>query len=119
MLAPALCQSPPGRGRAGVALPPHARLATMARPRAFTRPEVPTDEAQTADFEQMLKELETLVSRLEQGELSLDESLRQFERGVELSRRCESALRAAEQKVEILLEQGADARPVPFDPPAG
>jgi exodeoxyribonuclease VII small subunit len=80
---------------------------------------VPPDESQTPDFERMLKELEALVVRLEQGELSLDESLRQFERGIELTRRCEQALKAAEQKVEILLEQGAEARPVPFDSQAG
>jgi exodeoxyribonuclease VII small subunit len=67
----------------------------------------------------MLKELEALVSRLEQGELPLDESLRQFERGIELTRACASALRAAEQKVEILLERDADAQPVPFEPQPG
>ena len=80
---------------------------------------MPPDEAQTPDFERMLKELEALVVRLEQGELSLDESLRQFERGIELTRRCEQALKAAEQKVEILLEQGTESRPVPFEPQAG
>jgi len=67
----------------------------------------------------MLKELETLVARLEQGELSLDESLRQFERGVELARLCEQALKAAEQKVEILLEHSADAATVPFESDSG
>jgi exodeoxyribonuclease VII small subunit len=81
----------------------------------FDPTDVPPNDAQTPDFERMLKELETLVLRLEQGELSLDESLRQFERGVELTRLCEQALKAAEQKVEILLEQGGDARTVPFE----
>jgi exodeoxyribonuclease VII small subunit len=76
-------------------------------------------DPQAPDFERMLKELETLVARLEQGELTLDESLRQFERGIELTRRCEQALKAAEQKVEILLEHGADAQPVPFESEPG
>jgi exodeoxyribonuclease VII small subunit len=77
------------------------------------------DATPTPDFERMLKELETLVSRLEQGELALEESLRQFERGIELTRLCEQALKTAEQKVEILLEQGPDARPAPFETPSG
>jgi exodeoxyribonuclease VII small subunit len=80
---------------------------------------VPPNDTQTPDFERMLKELEALVARLEQGELPLDESLRQFERGIELTRLCEQALKEAEQKVEILLEQGAEARTVPFDSQAG
>ena len=78
---------------------------------------MPSSEAQTPDFERMLAELEALVQRLEHGELSLDESLRQFERGVELTRLCEGALRAAEQKVEILLEQAADGQAVSFEQP--
>jgi exodeoxyribonuclease VII small subunit len=57
------------------------------------------------DFEGSLAELETIVERLEQGELSLDESLQQFERGVQLTRLCQSALKQAEHKVEILLRK--------------
>jgi exodeoxyribonuclease VII small subunit len=82
-------------------------------------PAVSADETSTPDFERMLKELETLVSRLEHGELALEESLRQFERGIELTRLCEQALKAAEQKVEILLEHGPDARRTPFETPSG
>ena len=59
----------------------------------------------TPDFEAALAELESIVARLEQGELPLEESLRQFERGVALTRQCQTALRAAEQKVEILLRK--------------
>ncbi len=59
--------------------------------------------AKLPDFEKSLRELETIVERMEQGELSLDESLKQFERGVALTRTCQSALQQAEQKVEILL----------------
>ena len=57
------------------------------------------------DFEKSLAELEQIVSQMESGELSLDESLKQFERGVALARSCQTALQAAEQKVEILLKK--------------
>lgn len=57
------------------------------------------------DFEGSLAELEAIVDKLEQGELSLDESLQQFERGVQLTRLCQSALKQAEHKVEILLRK--------------
>jgi exodeoxyribonuclease VII small subunit len=63
-------------------------------------------DAATADFEHSLAELESIVARLEQGELSLDESLQQFERGVGLTRICQSALDQAEQKIEILMRKG-------------
>ena len=69
-----------------------------------------TSDSPTPDLEKSLAELEKIVERLETGELSLDESLKQFERGVALTRQCQSALRAAEQKVEILLRKsGAGA----------
>ncbi|WP_406664279.1 exodeoxyribonuclease VII small subunit [Gallaecimonas sp. GXIMD1310] len=57
-------------------------------------------------FEQSLGELEQVVQLLEQGELSLDEALKQFERGVALSRASEQKLQAAEQKVQVLLADG-------------
>ncbi len=54
------------------------------------------------DFEASLAELEAIVARLEQGELPLEESLRQFERGVALTRLCQEALTRAEKKVRVL-----------------
>ena len=63
----------------------------------------------TPDFEAALAELESLVEQMEQGDLSLDESLKQFERGVELTRACQTALKDAEQKVQILLEKDGQA----------
>ncbi len=66
-------------------------------------------------FEDALSELESLVERMEQGELSLEDSLKSFERGVALTRTCQQALKAAEQKVEILTSQDPDARPEAFD----
>jgi exodeoxyribonuclease VII small subunit len=74
------------------------------------------------DFEASLEELEALVERLEQGDLPLEEALRSFERGVALTRQCQSALAEAQQKVEILLAQGAQAgerRTRDFRPDAG
>jgi exodeoxyribonuclease VII small subunit len=56
-------------------------------------------------FEEALQELEQLVARMEQGDLSLEDSLKAFERGVLLTRTCQMALREAEQKVQVLLEK--------------
>jgi exodeoxyribonuclease VII small subunit len=70
---------------------------------------------QEPDFETALQELETLVEKMEQGELSLEDSLSHFERGVKLSRTCQQALKAAEQKVEILMQKNAREEIVPFD----
>jgi exodeoxyribonuclease VII small subunit len=59
----------------------------------------------TALFEDSLAEIEQLVGQLEQGDLSLEESLKFFERGVTLTRICQKALQEAEQKVQILIEK--------------
>lgn len=66
------------------------------------------------DFEQALGELEQLVERLERGDLPLDEALKTFERGVALTRHCQSALKSAQQKVEILLKKSGKAELQPF-----
>ncbi|MEM9623648.1 MAG: exodeoxyribonuclease VII small subunit [Pseudomonadota bacterium] len=58
------------------------------------------------DFEQALAELENLVNQMEGGELSLDQSLQAFERGVLLTRHCQAALEAAELKVQTLTGDG-------------
>ena len=68
----------------------------------------------TVKFEQSLQELEQLVEALEQGDLSLDEALQQFARGVELSRSCQKVLEQAEQRVEKLLSP--DGKSVTVDP---
>ena len=57
------------------------------------------------NFEQSIQELEALVEKMEGGNLSLEESLKYFERGVVLTRNCQKALSEAEQKVQILLEK--------------
>lgn len=63
------------------------------------------DAGAPIDFEKALADLESIVEKLEQGDLPLDESLKAFERGVELTRHCQVALKQAEQKVEILLRK--------------
>lgn len=62
-------------------------------------------QTEAPDFEAALAELEALVERMETGELSLDDSLAAFEQGIRLTRRCQQALDAAEQRVQVLLEQ--------------
>ena len=57
-------------------------------------------------FEAALAELETLVTQMESGELSLDESLKAFERGVSLARQCQIELKQAEQRVQVLTAEG-------------
>jgi exodeoxyribonuclease VII small subunit len=68
------------------------------------------------DFEQALAALEELVGQLESGDQPLEQSLAAFERGVALTRRCQAALRTAEQKVEILTRDSTDAELEPFEP---
>ncbi|MGD8557185.1 MAG: exodeoxyribonuclease VII small subunit [Chromatiales bacterium] len=65
-------------------------------------------------FEDALSELESLVETMEKGELSLEESLASFERGVALTRLCQQALKAAEQKIEILSANSSEAELEPF-----
>ena len=67
------------------------------------------------DFETSLKELESLVEAMEKGDLSLEDSLGHFERGVQLSRACQQALKVAEQKVEILMQKSGQDDIVPFN----
>lgn len=55
-------------------------------------------------LEQALQDLEQIVVNLEKGDLPLAEAIRQFERGVELTRRCQEVLKEAEQKVQVLSE---------------
>ncbi len=70
---------------------------------------------QTPQFEKSLQELETLVEKMEQGDLSLEDSLQHFERGVQLTRACQQALKEAELKVETLLKKNGQEEIVPFD----
>jgi exodeoxyribonuclease VII small subunit len=62
-----------------------------------------------------MEELEKLVEQMEQGDISLEESLKAFERGSKLTRTCQQALQDAEQKVQILLEKNGQQTLEPFN----
>ncbi|MBB6241827.1 MULTISPECIES: exodeoxyribonuclease VII small subunit [unclassified Rhodanobacter] len=68
------------------------------------------------DFEHSLDELEQLVAKMEGGELSLDESLASFERGIGLYRHCQQSLEKAELRVRLLLDPDAPDSAEPFEP---
>lgn len=76
----------------------------------------PAEPASPADFEQSLDELEQLVARMEGGDLSLDDSLASFERGIGLYRHCQQALEQAELRVRLLLDPEAPDSAEPFEP---
>lgn len=86
----------------------------MARSVPASKSAVAASDETPVDFERSLAELEALVERLEQGDLPLDDALKSFERGVALTRQCQGALKAAQQKVEILLNNSANSEPEPF-----
>lgn len=77
-------------------------LVTTSRPKKTAAPDL-------SQFETSLGELEKIVERMEKGEQTLEESLRDFERGMALSKSCENILKKAEQRVEKLVrKQGGD-----------
>ena len=60
--------------------------------------------AKQPNLEKSLGDLEKIVAQLEDGDIPLEQALKQFEKGVKLSRDCQTALQAAEQKVQILMD---------------
>lgn len=74
-----------------------------------------TKTNQLPDFEKSLKELESLVERMEQGEQNLEQSLKDFERGIELTRQCQQALQQAEQRVQQLISKNGQDELEPFE----
>ena len=77
---------------------------------------MPKKNEAPASFEKALSELEQIVTRLESGDLPLEEALNEFERGVQLARQGPAKLQQAEQRVQILLSDNEDASPTPFTP---
>lgn len=69
-------------------------------------------------FEDNLVELDNIVNQLESNQLSLEDALKAFEKGVKLSKDCQTVLTQAEQKVQILLEQQGNESLETFDPEA-
>ncbi|HXH54614.1 MAG TPA: exodeoxyribonuclease VII small subunit [Gammaproteobacteria bacterium] len=65
----------------------------------------PKDPVDALNFEIALKDLETMIEKIAGGQLTLEESLKNFEQGIALARRCQTALKDAEQKVQILISQ--------------
>lgn len=86
-----------------------------ASKKATRKKSATSDKQDPISFETAMQELEQLVARLEQGELSLDQSLKDFERGVALTRICQRALTEAEQKVQILSRDQGQESLVAFD----
>ena len=74
------------------------------------------DKPGSFDFEASLNELEKLVDALEGGDLTLEQSLKDFERGINLTRACQKALTEAQQKVQILLEKNGQNSLEDFSP---
>jgi len=72
----------------------------------------PMSDTSIKDFEAAIAELETIVKKLEEGDLALEQSLELYERGVQLSRFCHTRLEAAERRIEILDERG-EIKPAP------
>ena len=77
----------------------------------------PKENEKSPDFEQSLAELEALVAKLEQGDVPLEDALKTFERGVALTRQCQTALRTAQQKVEVLLARNGEETIASFADP--
>lgn len=67
------------------------------------------------DYESAVAELESLVEQLERGDITLEASLKLYERGVLLTRDCQEALQAADQKVQMLVKQAGNPTLVDFD----
>ncbi len=67
------------------------------------------------DFEKSLQHLEKIVSHMESGELGLEDSLTQFEKGITLAKTCQDTLANAELRVEQLIEKNGLQQTVPFE----
>lgn len=74
-----------------------------------------SEETSIKNFEKNLQSLEAIVDELEAGELSLDDALKRFEKGIKITRDCQQALAAAEQKVNILLEENGELQLKPLE----
>ena len=83
-------------------------------PTSMRRSQVPVKKKEF-DFEKALTELEQLVEKMEQGNLSLETSLQLFERGIALTRACQKALTEAEQKVQVLIRESGKEKLAEFE----
>ena len=76
---------------------------------------MPKTESNLKDFEKALQQLEKIVTRMESGELGLEESLNQFEQGIKLAKNCQDTLTDAESRVERLIEKNGLQQTIPFE----
>ena len=79
------------------------------------KPTAAADASPVADFETSMQALEDLVGKMEAGEMTLEESLAAYDRGVGLYRRCQSALEQAELRVRLLSDPANPGDAKPFD----
>jgi len=87
----------------------------MARSKAASAAPAEAGSTPPFEFERSMAELEALVTRLESGEVPLEEALKSFEEGIRLTRACQAALAQAEQKVELLVTRAdGTSATVPF-----
>ena len=71
--------------------------------------------AESKKFEEMMQELEAISKKLETGDLSLDESVSEFEKGMKLSKECSTILENAEKKITVLMQQGEEITEETFE----
>jgi exodeoxyribonuclease VII small subunit len=72
--------------------------------------DMPKKQDNEANFEETIKQLEAIVTQLENGDLPLDEALNEFEKGIKLARSGQKHLNEAEQRIQILLSENGDAK---------
>ncbi len=71
-------------------------------------------EEENISFESAMEELELIAKSLEKGDLNLDESVKQFEKGIKLSKKCNEILESAEKKISILIQDGENLKEEEF-----
>lgn len=71
-------------------------------------------EEENISFESAMEELELIAKSLEKGDLNLDESVKQFEKGIKLSKKCNEILESAEKRISILIQDGEDFKEEEF-----
>ena len=74
-----------------------------------------TGSSNILNFEKQLSELEKIVADMERGDMSLEESLQAYERGVQLTRECQAALDSAQQRINVLTEKNGVLAEQPFE----
>jgi exodeoxyribonuclease VII small subunit len=90
-------------------------MAERGRPQNASKKSLDTDASDELSFEVALRRLETIVDRLEEGNLELEDALSAFEDGVKLTRRCAGQLEDAERRIDELVREGEKWMTRPFE----